>query len=388
MLLEAVLRHVTAEHGQAVGIVGEAGLGKSRLLEEFRQHLGAYQVTYAAGQCLAYGSASPYRLVAELLRECCGIAEGDSLETITTKARAGLQAAGLDPDLETPYLLHLLGMPVASDQFAGLSAEALKVRTFEMLQQMLVNYSRRRPLVLAVENLHWIDPTSEAFLTSLVERLAGVPMLLLTTYRPGYRPPWLEKSYAMQIALTPLGPDDSRQVMRSVLRQTSLEPVLEQQLLAKAQGNPLFLEELAHTMAEQESASPGLRVPDTIHAVLAARMDRLPAIREAPPAGSGCDWRRRPPRPACRRWWIGLRTRCYRVSGGCKRGSFSMRPVWCRRGSTPLSMCSRKKWPIRRCYRVFGNRCTSASRRCWWSSFPRSLTRSPSSWPSTIRRPA
>ena len=280
MLLEAVLRHVTAEHGQAVGIVGEAGLGKSRLLEEFRQHLGAYQVTYAAGQCLAYGSTSPYRLVAELLRECCGIAEGDSLETITTKARAGLQTAGLDPDLETPYLLHLLGMPVASDQFAGLSAEALKVRTFEMLQQMLLNYSRQQPLVLAVENLHWIDPTSEEFLTSLVERLAGVPVLLLATYRPGYRPPWLEKSYAMQIALTPLGPDDSRQVMRSVLRQTSLEPVLEQQLLAKAQGNPLFLEELAHTMAEHESASPGLRVPDTIHAVLAARMDRLPALEK------------------------------------------------------------------------------------------------------------
>ena len=280
MLLEAVLRHVSAEHGQVVGIVGEAGLGKSRLLEEFQQHLGTYQVTYVAGQCLAYGSASPYLPVTELLRECCGLAEGDSLETITTKVRTGLQTAGLDPDVETPYLLHLLGMPVASDQFAGLSAEALKGRTFEALQQMLLNHSRQQPLVLAVENLHWIDPTSEAFLASLVERLVGVPMLILTTYLPGYRPPWLEKSYAMQIALAPLGPDDSRQIMRSVLRQTALEPVLEQQLLAKAQGNPLFLEELAHTMAEQERASPGLRVPDTIHAVLAVRMDRLPALEK------------------------------------------------------------------------------------------------------------
>ena len=281
MLLEAVLRQVTAAHGQVVGIVGEAGLGKSRLLEEFRQHLGASQVAYAAGQCLAYGSASPYLPVAELLRECCGLAEGDSLEASITKVGAGLQTTGLDPEMETPYLLHLLGMPVASDQFADLSAEALKGRTFETLQQLLLNYSRQQPLVLAVENLHWIDPTSEAFLASLVERLAGVPMLVLTTYRPGYHPPWLEKSYAMQIALAPLGPDDSRQVMRSVLRQTALEPVLEQQLLAKAQGNPLFLEELAHSMAEQERASPGgLRVPDTIHAVLAARMDRLPAFEK------------------------------------------------------------------------------------------------------------
>jgi predicted ATPase len=141
--------------------------------------------------------------------------------------------------------------------------------------------SRQPPLVLAVENLHWIDPTSEAFLAGLVERLAGGPMLLLTTYRPGYRPPWLEQSYAMQIALAPLGPDDSRQVMRSVLRHTALEPGLEQHLLARAQGNPLFLEELAHSMAEQERAAPGLRVPDTIHAVLAARMDRLPAFEKS-----------------------------------------------------------------------------------------------------------
>jgi predicted ATPase len=106
-------------------------------------------------------------------------------------------------------------------------------------------------------------------------------MLLLTTYRPGYRPPWLEQSYATQIALAPLGPDDSRQVMRSVPRQTALAPGVEQQLLAKAQGNPLFLEELAHTIAEQGSASPGLRVPETIHAVLAARMDRLPALEKS-----------------------------------------------------------------------------------------------------------
>ena len=117
---------------------------------------------------------------------------------------------------------------------------------------------------------------SEAVLASLVEGLAGASILMLTTCRPGYRAPWLDKSYATQIALQPLEPDDSRQVVRHVMRDTTLTPALEQQLLARAEGNPFFLEELAHTVREHGAGHPALAVPDTIQAVLAARMDRLP----------------------------------------------------------------------------------------------------------------
>jgi predicted ATPase len=109
-----------------------------------------------------------------------------------------------------------------------------------------------------------------------VEGLAGAPILVLATCRPGYRAPWLDKSYATQIALQPLGPDESRQVVRSVMRDTALTSALEEQLLARAEGNPFFLEELAYTVREHGERQPPLAVPDTIQAVLAARMDRLP----------------------------------------------------------------------------------------------------------------
>jgi tetratricopeptide (TPR) repeat protein len=168
-------------------------------------------------------------------------------------------------------------LPVDADLLAHLSAETRKARTFEIVRQLFLMGSRHQPVVLAVEDLHWIDPTSEALLASLVDGMAGASILLLATFRPGYRPDWLDKSYATQIALQPLGLDDSRQVVRRVLRDVALPLAREEQLLAKAEGNPFFLEELAHTVRERGEWQPALAVPDTIQAVLAARMDRLPA---------------------------------------------------------------------------------------------------------------
>jgi DNA-binding NtrC family response regulator/tetratricopeptide (TPR) repeat protein len=276
MLLEAIFEQVTAGRGQVVHLVGAPGMGKSRLLAEFRQRLSAQRLTYAEGRCLAYGSGTPYLPVVDLLRDHCGIAADDGPEILRTKVRVSLQQVGLDPDAILPYLLTLLGLPLEADQLAHLGAEARKARTFEAMRQLLLASSRHHPVVLAVEDLHWIDPTSEALLASLVDGLAGAAILLLATCRSGYRAPWLDKSYATQIALQPLGPDDSRQVVRHMVRDTTLTPALEHQLLTRAEGNPFFLEELAYTVRERGEGHPALAVPDTIQAVLAARMDRLP----------------------------------------------------------------------------------------------------------------
>src|SRR5205823_3886704 len=135
--------------------------------------------------------------------------------------------------------------------------------------------SQRQPLILAVEDLHWIDQTSEACFASLVESLAGAPILLLCTYRPGYRPPWLEKSYATQIALRRLTPLDSLAVVHAVLQRVLPDP-LSQVILAKAEGNPFFLEELTRAVVEHGDLRSLQVVPDTIQGVLAARIDRLP----------------------------------------------------------------------------------------------------------------
>jgi DNA-binding NtrC family response regulator/predicted ATPase len=277
VLLDAILEQVKAGRGQVVGLVGALGVGKSRLLAEFRQHLTGQCVRYAEGQCMAYGSVMPYLPILDLLRDHCGIAADDSPETLTAKVHTSLQEAGLDPEASRPYLVHLLGLPVDGDEVANLSAEARKARTFEAVRRLFLSSSQHQPLVLAVDNFHWIDPTSEALLASLVEGLAGASILMLATFHPGYLPFWLDKSYATQIALQPLGANESRQVVRSVLRHTSLTQALEQQLLAKAEGNPFFLEELAYTLREQAGQASVLTISDSIQAVIAARIDRLPA---------------------------------------------------------------------------------------------------------------
>src|SRR5262249_40412211 len=161
-----------------------------------------------------------------------------------------------------PMLLDLLGVPVEAEHLAGLSAEARRARTFALLCQLLLTSSQGQPLVLAVDNLHWIDPTSEAWLAQPIAQMAGGPRLVVTPPRPGYRPPWVDHSYVTQLALAPLSPEASRQVVRRVPAERPLAPALEQQLLAKAEGNPFFLEELAHTVREQAGATASLVVPD------------------------------------------------------------------------------------------------------------------------------
>ena len=129
-----------------------------------------------------------------------------------------------------------------------------------------------------MENLHWIDPTSEEWLTALVERMAGAAILLLVTYRPGYRPAWLAQSYATQLALPRLTADDSLMLVQSVPQAEHLPDRLRLEIVGKAAGNPFFLEELARAVGEHDSDHATLRIPDTIQAVLAARIDRLPPV--------------------------------------------------------------------------------------------------------------
>src|SRR5262249_31092581 len=202
--LEVLFTQVEVGQGQVVGIVAEAGGGKSRLLYEFRQRLQGKRVTYLEGRCLSYGSTMPYHPIIDILRNNCAITETDSPEAITEKIRFALHEVGIDAEASSPYLLQLLGVKDGTASIAVLTPEAIRTRTFDTLKQMSLKGSQQRPLVFEIEDLHWVDKTSEEYLASLVESLPGTAMLLLTTYRPGYRPPWLEKSYATQLSLRSL----------------------------------------------------------------------------------------------------------------------------------------------------------------------------------------
>jgi class 3 adenylate cyclase/predicted ATPase len=274
--LEALFAQAEAGQGQVVGIVAEAGGGKSRLLYEFRQRLQDKRVTYLEGRCLSYGSSIPYHPLIDVLRHNCGISETDSPETINEKVRFALQEVGMDAEASAPYLLQLLGVKDGTESIAVLTPEAIRTRTFETLKQMSLKGGQQRPLIFEIEDVHWIDHTSQDYLALFVENLPEVPVLLLTTYRPGYRPPWLEKSYATQIALPNLTPQHAVTVIHSTSQQQVLPAPLEQVIIEKAQGNPFFLEELTRAVIEHGDPAAAIDVPDTIQGVLMARIDRLP----------------------------------------------------------------------------------------------------------------
>jgi class 3 adenylate cyclase/DNA-binding winged helix-turn-helix (wHTH) protein/predicted ATPase len=274
--LHALLAQVEEGHGQVVGVVGEPGLGKSRLVHEFRRSLGGRRLAYRAGGCLSYGSTMPYLPVLDLLRHHCGIMDTDSPEDLTAKIHRSLRDVDMVPETWAPVLLHLLGLEEGTNPLAMLRPEVRKARILTALTQMCLHGSRQLPLILEIENLHWIDPSSDECLAALVERMAGAPLLVLVTYRPGYRPAWIDRSYVTQIALQPLTSQDSLRVVQAALPTVALSAPLGPQLLAKADGNPFFLEELARTVAEQGADKSAHTVPDSVQAVLLARIDRLP----------------------------------------------------------------------------------------------------------------
>jgi class 3 adenylate cyclase/tetratricopeptide (TPR) repeat protein len=271
--LRALFAEAAQGQGRVAGIVGEPGLGKSRLLLETRRDIGD-RATWLEGRCLSYGSTIPYLPVLDLLRGACGIAETATPELAADRVRATLADLGLDPAERAPHLLHLLGLKEPDQRVLALGGDVLVARTLDTLRQLWLRASRRRPLVLLVEDLHWIDPASETCLAGLAEGLVGAAVLLVTTYRPGYRPSWIDRSYATQIALAPLGRDDSLRVVRSLLPEVAADDTLVRMILDKAEGNPFFLEELVHAVSEA-GAGP-VRVPDSVQGVLAARIDRLP----------------------------------------------------------------------------------------------------------------
>ena len=275
-LLSSRLESAVRGRGQIVGVSGEAGIGKSRLIFEFRESLAGRPVTYVEGQCRAHGLTVPYLPVLDVFRALCGITEGDTAGEVADKARTNLLEAGLDLLETAPYFLHLLD--VADDErFAALTPEVTKTRIFETLRQLVVKKSRHTPLIIVIEDLHWIDGTSEEYLATLAEIVPGAPVLVVCTHRLGYRPPWREKSYMTQVALQPLAPEESLHIVRSVLAEDPAVDALHELIVAKAEGNPFFVEELARTVREQVGLRTPMAVPDTIEEVLGGRIDRLAA---------------------------------------------------------------------------------------------------------------
>jgi transcriptional regulator with AAA-type ATPase domain/class 3 adenylate cyclase/tetratricopeptide (TPR) repeat protein len=284
--LEGRLASAIAGRGQVVGIVGEAGIGKSRLVYEFRKSLAHGRVTWLEAHCAADGQTTPYGPILEILNTNFQIEEGDSATQIDEKLRQGLQRIDGDLPRILPWLREPFGLPGEDDALKHLTPKERRQKTFEAIQALTVAGSRRRPHVLVVEDLHWIDKTSEHYLAFFIESLAGIPVLLITTHRSGYAVPWSDKTYYTQIALDQLTTSEVGAMVERVLGTRGLPPDLTQRVYDKAEGNPLFVEEIVTSLRErgilvrQNGAvtwAPGalLDFPGTLHDIIRARLDRL-----------------------------------------------------------------------------------------------------------------
>lgn len=267
-LLANLVALARAGRGQVACLVGEPGIGKSRLLLEFTTAMT--DLTVLKARCLSYGSLVPYLPLADLVRSYCGTTDADTPDDLRRAVRTVLAPTNLPQDMET-WPLRLLG--VSDDVHDAVSPEAIKARTFDVLRTLLLHASTIRPVVIIVEDVHWIDRSSEEFLAALVERIVAARMLIVLTCRPGYHAPWRDRSHVTQLMLTPLAAADGETLIDAVAREIRIPPQVSAQILAKAEGNPFFLEELTRAALQH---GPDDRVPDTVHGVIMARVDRLP----------------------------------------------------------------------------------------------------------------
>src|SRR5512136_75517 len=273
--------------GQVVCIVGEAGVGKSRLLLELRRNLQSDEYTYLEGQCLHYGSSMPYLPLLDILRSYFGLKEGE--REFLVRKRLEEKTSAIDPKLKAilPPLQEMLSLKVEDETYLKLEPQKKREKIFEAIRDLAVVGSQRKPLLVAIDDFQWTDRTSEEFLTYFIGHLPNTRILLLLLYRPEYTHPWASKSCYSQIRVDELPTKSSADLVRAMLEEGEVAPELRELILNRAAGNPLFMEEFTHTLLENGSIQKKehqyvlsrkpseIHVPDTIQGIIAARMDRL-----------------------------------------------------------------------------------------------------------------
>lgn len=273
--------------GQVVGIVGEPGVGKSRLLLQLRAVLPQGEYTYLEGQCHHYGEATGYLPILNILRAYFDIEEGEA-EALSRK-KLQQRISQLDQRLMAmlPPLQDLLSLKVTDEQYLRLDPQLKRVRIFEAIWSLLIRESQNLPLVMAVEDLQWIDKTSEEFLDYIIARLGGTHILLIVLYRPEYTHSWGSKTYYSQVRVDELPLEASAQMVQAILKEGKAAQDLVRLILDRAAGNPLFMEEFTRSLLERGyierkdghyvlTVKPSdIQVPETVQGIISGRMDRL-----------------------------------------------------------------------------------------------------------------
>ncbi|HXV81529.1 MAG TPA: AAA family ATPase [Candidatus Binatia bacterium] len=291
--------------GQILAMVGEPGLGKSRLVHEFTRHQLRPGWLVLEGAPVSYGKATPYLPLIEMLRRYFQIADGEGSEAI--REQVVMHILELDNMLKytIPPVLSLLGAlpdevkpsPAwtqfkeiidATDRYIAMDPQQRRRYTFDAIKRVLIRESQRQPLLIVFEDLHWIDSETQAFLDSLIDSLPVAHILLLVDYRPEYGHGWGDKTFYTQLRVDPLQPASTEELLQYLLGSNKDLVPLKELLIQRTEGNPFFVEESVRSLVEtgvlvgeKGAYRPGLkideiRIPNTIQNVLADRIDRLP----------------------------------------------------------------------------------------------------------------
>ncbi len=285
--LEAALARAIGGSAQVVGIVGEPGVGKSRLCFEFLERCRARGLSIFQAHGVPHGKAIPLLPMLELFRSFFGITEQDSDQAAREKI-AGRYVL-LDESLREvlPLVFDLLGVSDPERPAPPMDPDSRQRQLAAMVKRVTQMWGRRQPGVTFLEDLHWFDGGSEGFLEPIVEALPGTQWLVLLNFRPEYHASWMQKSYYQQLPLLPLGPEAIAELLRDLLGGDPSLAVLGERIRERTGGNPFFIEEVVQALAETGrlagakgayrlvGSAAELRLPATVQAVLAARIDRL-----------------------------------------------------------------------------------------------------------------
>ncbi len=287
ILLDAFER-AKARRGQAVSIVSEAGLGKSRLLYEFRKLIANEKITFLEGQCTSFTQGIAYYPIKDILKANFDIQVGDDDVTVIGKVKKGLKLLDADEKDTLPYLLELLAVQDSGVEQNTLSPDGLRAQAMEALTKIVLKGSELRPLVMAFEDLHWMDKSSEETLGFLLECIPGSRVLLLFPFRPEFKQPWETRSYHSQLMLDRLSMLECIKMATQLVGTDSLDDPLERFIHAKTDGVPFFIEEFIRSLQNLGilDVREGIcsiakdidntSVPATIQDIIMSRVDRLP----------------------------------------------------------------------------------------------------------------
>lgn len=287
----AVIQEAAAEaaagHGQVVALVGEAGMGKSRLLHEFLQSPGVRQWTVRVAAATPHGKSTPYLPLKQLLRDVIGADSDDNAHVVADKLAAHLRL--LDSELEVLLapLQALLDLEVTDEEWQSLQPPIRRRHIVQAMRELALSRARQRPLLFVFEDLHWIDEETQEVLDRLVESLGSASLLLLVTSRPEYRQPWYGKSYFVPVHVGSIPVSKRAELLDELLGNDASLEALKGEIEARSEGRPLFTEEIVRALADGNAiagsqgnyrliqADAQIPIPDTIQAVISARIDRL-----------------------------------------------------------------------------------------------------------------